>query len=51
MMHEQHHQDTYRHKQQSDGKQGIDLTNDLIHRKQRSKDIIEENHDDPEGGI
>ena len=47
----QHHQNTYRHEQQCDSKQRIDLTDNLIHRQQCSQNIIKEHHDNPESHI
>jgi len=51
ILHIKHHQDTHRHKEQSNGKERINLTDNLVHRHHCGQYIIQENHDNPKVGI
>ena len=51
MLHVEHNQNAHRHKQQRNGKQRIYLADNLIHRQQGGKYIIDKDHHNPENGV
>ena len=51
ILHIKHHQDTHRHKEQGNGKERINLTDNLVHRHQGCQYIIQEDNDNPEISI
>ena len=50
-LHIKHHQHAHRHKQQGEGKEGIDLADNLIHGHHGSEYVIQEDNDNPEISI